>query len=75
MGMFGIFAERKVEGSSSVSAFTERRDMGLYEVSLSMSLFWDRYMLTNFYNIIMRYYVVVLTHTREECESKWTYMF
>ena len=29
----------KEEGSSPVSAITERRDMGLYEVPLSMSLF------------------------------------
>ena len=28
----------KEEGSSPVSAITERRDMGLYEVLLSMSL-------------------------------------
>ena len=28
----------KEEGSSLVSAITERRDMGLYEVPLSMSL-------------------------------------
>ena len=33
----------KEEGSSPVSAITERRDMGLYEVPLSMSFvgFWD----------------------------------
>ena len=29
----------KEEGSSPVSAITERRDMGLYEVPLSVSLF------------------------------------
>ena len=29
----------KEEGSSPVSAITERRDMGLHEVPLSMSLF------------------------------------
>ena len=29
----------KEEGSSPVSAITERRDMGLYEIPLSMSLF------------------------------------
>ena len=28
----------KEEGSSTVSAITERRDMGLYEVPLSMSV-------------------------------------
>ena len=41
----------KEEGSSSVSAITERRDMGLYEVPLSMSLLgfgmWT--MLANFH--------------------------
>ena len=31
----------KEEGSSSVAAFTERSDMGMYEVSLCMSVgFW-----------------------------------
>ena len=39
------------EGSSPVSAITERRDMGLYEVPLSMSLldFGMGTMLTNFH--------------------------
>ena len=35
----GVFAVIKEEGSSPVSAITERRGMGLYEVPLSMSLF------------------------------------
>ena len=30
----------KEEGSSPVSAITERRDMGLYEAPLAMSLLW-----------------------------------
>ena len=40
----------KEEGSSPVSAITERRDMGLYEVPLSMSLlgFGMGTMLANF---------------------------
>ena len=40
----------KEEGSSPVSAITERRDMGLYEVPLSMSLlgFGMEIMLANF---------------------------
>ena len=33
----------KEEGSSPVSSITERRDMGLYEVSLSVFVgFWDQ---------------------------------
>ena len=41
----------KEEGSYSVSAITERRDMGLYEVPLSMSLvgFGMGTMLANFH--------------------------
>ena len=41
----------KEEGSSSVSAITERRDMDLYEVPLSMSLlgFGMGTMLANFH--------------------------
>ena len=41
----------KEEGSSPVSAITEWRDMGLYEVLLSMSLlgFWMGTMLANFH--------------------------
>ena len=41
----------KEEGSSPVSAITERRDMGLYEVPLSMSLlgFGVGTMLANFH--------------------------
>ena len=37
----------KEDGSSPVSAITERRDMGLYEVSLSMSLLG--FVLANFH--------------------------
>ena len=41
----------KEEGSSPVSAITERRDMGLYEVPLSVYLlgFVIRTMLANFH--------------------------
>ena len=41
----------KEEGSSPVSAMTERRDMGLYEVPLSVSLlgFGMGTMLANFH--------------------------
>ena len=41
----------KEEGSSPVSAITERRDMGLYEVPLSVSLldFGIGTMLANFH--------------------------
>ena len=41
----------KEEGSSTVFAITDRRDMGLYEVPLFMSLrsFWMRTMLVNFH--------------------------
>ena len=41
----------KEEGSSPVSAITERRDMGLYEVPLSVSLlyFGIETMLANFH--------------------------
>ena len=41
----------KEEGSSPVSAITERRDMGLYEVPLSVSLlgFGIGNMLANFH--------------------------
>ena len=46
-----MFALCKEEGFSSVFAITERRDMGLYEVPLSMSLLgfgmWT--MLANFH--------------------------
>ena len=41
----------KEEGSSPVSAITERRDMGLYEVPLFVSLlgFWIGTMLAKFH--------------------------
>ena len=39
----------KEEGSSPVSAITERKDMGLYDVSLSVSGFGIGTMLANFH--------------------------
>ena len=46
----GVFAVCKEEGSSPVSAITERRDMGLYEVPLSVSLLgFGIGMLANFH--------------------------
>ena len=51
----------KEEGSSPVSAITERRDMGLYEVPLSMSyLGWG---------------LSLPTCICEECEPKRVYVF
>ena len=63
---------------SSVFAITERRDMGLYEVPLSVSLlgFGDRVYVSQL--PCVRYYVFVKSsfkHTREECESKRAYVF
>ena len=61
-----------------MSAITERRDMGLYEVPLSMSLlgFGVGTMLANFH--MCGYYDGVKSnfqHAREECESKRAYVF
>ena len=53
------------EGSSPVSAITERRDMGLVCVFFG---FWDRDYVSQL--PCVRYYVFVkssLKHTREEC--------
>ena len=60
----------KEEGSSPVSAITERRDMGLHEVPLSVSLlgFGIGTMLAQL--PCVRYYVFVKSsfkHTRDEC--------
>ena len=65
------------EGSSPVSAITERRDMGLYEVPLSMSLLGFG-MGTDSQLPYVWYYVGVKSsfqHAREECESKRAYVF
>ena len=52
MGMFGMFAIMYgIRLFSSVFEITERRDMGLHEVPLSVSLlgFWTWTMLANFH--------------------------
>ena len=61
-----------------MSAITERKDMGLYEVPLSMSLlgFGMGSMFSNFH--MWGYYVVVKSsfkHACEECEIKMAYVF
>ena len=62
---------------SSVFTITEIRDMGLYEMPLSVSVgFWDRDYVSQL--PCVRYYVFVKSrfkHTREECESKRAYVF
>ena len=58
-----------------MSAITERRDMGMYEVPLSMLGFGMGNMLANFH---VWYYVGVKSsfqHAREKCESKRAYVF
>ena len=65
----------KEEGSSPVSATTERRDMGLYEVPLSMSLFdfWDISQLP-----YVLYYVAVKSsfkHARAGSKRAYVFMF
>ena len=67
----------KEEGSSPVSAITERRDIGLYEVPLSMSLlgFGMGIMLVNFHMCgIMLALGTCFQHVREECESRRAYV-
>ena len=62
-----------------MSAITERKDMGLYEVPLSMSLivgFWDGDYVSQLPYVL--YYVCVKSsfqHAREECTSKRAYVF
>ena len=56
-----------------MSAITERRDMGLYDVFVG---FWDGDYVSQLPNVW--FYVGVqgrFQHAREECESKRTYMF
>ena len=61
-----------------MSAITGRRDMGLYEVPLSVSLL-DFGTWTIVCQLpCVRYYVFVknsFKHTRAECESKRAYVF
>ena len=76
MGVFGLFAVMSGKMLfSSVFAITERRDMGLYGVPLSVSLlgFGTGTMLANFHVWdIMLLLGAVLKHTRE---SKRAYVF
>ena len=67
----------KEEGSSPVSAITERMDMGLYEAPLSMSLlgFGIGTMLANFHMCGMMLVLRAVQHAREDCESKTAYVF
>ena len=68
----------KEECSSPVSAITESRDMGLYEVPLSMSLlgFGMGTMLANFHMCgIMLVLRTRFQHVCEECRSKRAYVF
>ena len=55
----------------------QHRDMGLYEVLLSVFVgFWDRDYVSQL--PCVRYYVFIessFKHTREECESKRAYVF
>ena len=67
----------KEKSSSPVSAITEGRDMGLYEVPLSLSLldFGMGTMLTNFHMCGIMLLLRAYKHTCEECESKRDYVF
>ena len=75
VGVFAVMYGRRL--FSSVIVITERRDMDLYAVPLSMSLLG--FVTGTMFNIhIVWYYVVVMSsfkHTREKCESKRTYVF
>ena len=68
MGVFGMFAVMNGRRLfSCVFAITERRDMGLYEIPLFVSLFWDRDYVRQL--PCVTYYVIVKSsfkHTREE---------
>ena len=69
----------KEEGSSPVSAITERRDMGLYPRGALVCVFVgfsDRDYVSQLPWV--SYYVFVKSsfkHTREECESRRAYVF
>ena len=74
-GMLAVMSGRRL--FSSVFAITKRRDMGLYEVPLSMSLlgFGMGTMLANFHMCgIMLVFKSSFQHVREECESKGAYV-
>ena len=68
----------KEEGSSPVSAITERRDMGLYDVPLAMSFLG--FGIGDYVSQLPYawYYVGVKSsfqHACEECESMRAYVF
>ena len=69
----------KEDGSSPVSPITKRRDMGMYEVPLSMSLLGLRMgrgtMLANFYRCGILLVKSSFQHAREACESMRAYVF
>ena len=70
--MFAVMYGRKL--FSSVFVITERRDMGLYEVPLSLLGVRDYVSQLP----CVRYCIFVKScfkHTREECESKRAYVF
>ena len=79
VGVFGMFAVMEgISLFSGVCAISERRDMALYEVPLSMSLlgFWNGDYVSQLSYVW--YYVGVKSsfqHAREECESKRAYLF
>ena len=80
MGVFGVIDDMQGRSVSSIFAITERMDMGLYKMHLSVSLLGfgigDRDYVIQL--LCVWYYVVVkssFNHTREECESKRAYVF
>ena len=62
---------------SSVFVITEKRDMGMYEVPLSMSLlgFGIGTMLANFYMCGIMLLSRAFKHARDKCDSKRAYVF
>ena len=75
-GMCAVMLGRRL--FSSVLAITERRDMGMYEVPLSMSFFGFGMGTMLAWGLYAWYYVGVKSsfqHAREECESKRAYVF
>ena len=67
----------KEEGSSLVSEITERRDMDLYEVSLSVFIvFWDGDYVSQLPYVWDNVGVKSrFQHAHKECESKRVYVF
>ena len=73
-GMCAVMYGRRL--FSSVFAITEKRAMGPYEVSLSMSLlgFGMRTMFANFHMCGIMLVLRAVQHARGECESKRAYV-